>query len=511
MRRLLPAFLAVATAASLTAPAAAQDKTSPNMSLVDNVAYEQFDNRPKNYGTDVEFARLGGRRIAVAGSYYNGMHLVDVTSPTRSRTVGRYDCAILQGDVQVFRAADGSKRTLAAYTADSATTETDSQCFKDAAKRGFDAIADDGRGKQGTFIADITNPRKPKTISFVEVKQGSHNMTVHPSGGWLYNSNSELIANSTAPAIEIIDIRDPDQPMPAGELALTALPGLGTESHDITFNKSGTRAYSAALSHGVVIDTTNPAQPKVVSEFDDESINVWHQADPVSIKTSEGTKSFLIAEDEFAGAAGGPVCPSGGVHIYDITGEKEKAPEKVGYWNIDDFGPTQDPEGTCTAHVFDIHEREQLMTMAFYNGGVRVIDLAGLATGEGIKAIGSYQTEDADTWSFKAPVVSRSGVWYAFGNDIARGLDVYRYDGRRPKATNPGTWIPGPALDPSAVTGAGGSAGAPSTVVGGITQVAAGAARDTTTSGATARQASASGASASLDAYRMNCLLKTQQ
>jgi hypothetical protein len=504
MRRLLPAFLGVAVLAIPAAPAAAQDKTSPNMSLVDNVPYEQFDNRPKNYGTDIEFLQLGKKRYAVGGSYYNGMHIVDISKPGRNRRViGRYDCAILQGDVQIFKAADGSKRTLAAYTADSATTETDSQCFKDAEAKGFDAIADDGRGRQGTFIVDLSNPKKPKTVSFVEVPQGSHNMTVHPSGGWMYNSNSDLMT-STSPAIEIIDIRDPDKPAKSGELALTTLPGLGTESHDITFSDDGKRAYSAALSHGVVIDTTNPGAPAILTEFDDESINVWHQSDPVTIQTSEGPKTFLIAEDEFAGAAGGPVCPSGGVHVYDITGENEKAPVKVGYWNIDDVGPTHDPEGTCTAHVFDIHEDEQLMTMAFYNGGVRVIDLAGLATGDGLKAIGSYQAADADTWSFKAPRVSRTGTWYAYGNDIARGMDVYRYDGRRPQATNVGTWIPGPALDASSL----GGAATTTTASNGIVQVAAGAARATVTK-ATARAASAG--ATSLKGYRMSCLLTTQK
>lgn len=474
MRRLLPAFLGVAVLAILAAPAGAQDKTSPNMSLVDNVPYKAYKTRPANYGTDIEFLQLGKKRYAVGGSYYNGMHIVDISRPGRNRrVVGRYDCAIVQGDVQIFKAADGSKRTLATYTSDSATTETDSQCFKDAEAKGFDAIADNGRGRQGTFIVDVSNPRKPTTLSFVEIPQGSHNMTVHPSGGWLYNSNSDLLT-STSPAIEIIDIRNPAKPTKAGELALTPLPGLGSESHDITFSDDGRRAYSAALSHGVVIDTTNPGAPTILTEFDDESINVWHQSDPVTIQTSAGPRTFLLAEDEFAGAAGGPVCPSGGLHVYDITGEREKAPVKVGYWNIDDFGPTQDPEGTCTAHVFDIKEDEQLMTMAFYNGGVRVIDLAGLATGEGLKAIGSYQTANADTWSFKAPRVSRDGVWYAYGNDMKRGMDVYRYDGRRPKATNVGTWIPGPALDASTVTGAGQQA---ATTKAGIVQVAAGAAR----------------------------------
>ena len=60
--------------------------------------------------------------------------------------------------------------------------------------------------------------------------------------------------------------------------------------------------------------------------------------------------------------------------MYEITGELEKAPEKVGYWNIDDASYSGEPTGTCTAHVFRIHEREQVMTAAFYNGGVRVVD-----------------------------------------------------------------------------------------------------------------------------------------
>ena len=29
-------------------------------------------------------------------------------------------------------------------------------------------------------------------------------------------------------------------------------------------------------------------------------------------------------------------------------------------------------------HVFEIHEDAQVMTIAFYNGGVRVVDLCGL-------------------------------------------------------------------------------------------------------------------------------------
>jgi hypothetical protein len=122
----------------------------------------------------------------------------------------------------------------------------------------------------------------------------------------------------------------------------------------------------------------------------------------------------------------------------------------VGYWNIDDVGFSGNAEGTCTAHVFRIHPREQVMTAAFYNGGVRVVDLSGLAgislgssqlVGEGMKEIGYYRMPDANTWSAKTPQIDRRGDFYLFGNDIARGLDIYHFKGEGKKPRSRGRWM----------------------------------------------------------------------
>ena len=93
------------------------------------------------------------------------------------------------------------------------------------------------------------------------------------------------------------------------------------------------------------------------------------------------------------------------MHVYDITGELENEPGKVGYWNIDDDPPDRPTRRhRCTAHVFDIHEDEKIMTIAYYNGGVRVVDLSGLAgislggtqlVGAGMKEIGFYRVDGA--------------------------------------------------------------------------------------------------------------------
>jgi hypothetical protein len=421
--------------ALVPASAVAQDRHSRNMSLVKNLPYEARNGDIPNYGTDIEFARIGGRQYALAGSYRNGLQIVDVTRPRRSEIVAVYDCGVTQGDVQVFRQADKPGRVFAGYTSDTYGDGT-STCYREAEALGFNVRKPNGQGKNGTFIVELTNPLAPTTVSFVEVEQGSHNHTIHPSGRYLYNSNSDLIT-SFQPAIEVFDISDFAAPLKVGELPLPTRPGLGTESHDITFSDDGNRAYSAALSQGVVIDTTDPAAPSIVSSWLDPAINVWHQADPYSA----GGRDFVFVEDEFAGAAGGPVCPSGGFHIYEVTGALEQAPKKVGYWNIDDVGPTHDPAGTCTAHVFDIHERRQLMTVAYYNGGVRVVDLSGLHGGEGLRQVGFYKTENADSWSAKTPRIERDGSFWLYGNDIARGLDVYRYDGTAPVSDSRGTWL----------------------------------------------------------------------
>ena len=447
LRRLPLAVLAAFLA--LPAVASAENRHSDSMSFVKNLPYTVREDLGQSipYGTDLAFGEIRDHRYAFAGSEINGLQIVDITRPAQARIVKAYDCAVSQGDTQVFTRKN---RSYVTYANDyqKSTRAGGSQCYRDVVRRGFtDAVDASGKSRLGTLIIDVTNVKKPKTVSFVSFPNGSHNMTVHPSGRYLYNSNSDLITTVTrGPAIEVVDISNLDQPEQVAALPLTPLPGLGTESHDITFNKDGTRAYSAALSHGVIIDTEDPADPSIVSEFDDESINVWHQMNPVTI----GGRNFVIAEDEVAGAAAPGVCPTGGVHVFDVT--DETLPLKVGYFNIDDPA-LRNADDTCTAHVFDIHEDEQIMTIAYYMGGVRVLDLSGLAdapigigqgeqtVGGAIREVGHYVMGDANAWSAKTPFIAKDGSFYLYADDINRGFDVYRYDPANAPSANAGTFV----------------------------------------------------------------------
>jgi hypothetical protein len=456
LRRVTLTALAALLALPAAAPAA-ENRHSDSMSFVKNLRYEIPEKYGQKvpYGTDVEFAKIKGKRYAFAGSEMNGLQVVDITTPERASFASVYDCAISQGDTQVFTRG---RSTYVTYTNDyeANALAASSRCYKETDKR-FDSIDEEGNARLGTFILDATNPRRLKAVSFVSFPRGSHNMTVHPSGDYLYNSNSDLVIDATLPAIEVVDIRNFKRPEQTALVSLTPLPGLGADSHDITFNEEGTRAYSAAVSHGVILDTTDPAQPTIVSEFDDEAINVWHQADPVTI----GGRDFLIVEDEVGGAAGPGVCPTGGVHVFDIS--EEAVPVKVGYWNIDDIA-ARDALDTCTAHVFDIHEDEQIMTIAYYMGGVRVVDLSGLAdlpigVGQGetaipgaMRQIGHYVMSDANAWSAKTPVIEPDGDFYLYADDINRGLDIFRFDASRAPSADAGTFVSAAAAQRSALT-----------------------------------------------------------
>ena len=461
MRRItLPAVFALTLLVSLFPPVSAtadEGTHSENISHVKQIQYEARNGgKAGGGGTDIEFVEIAGSEYALAGTYRNGLQIVDISEPTEAVVAAVYDCGITQGDMQVFERAG---RTYATYTSDTYGDGT-SPCYQEAAALGFNVKKANGSGRNGTFIVDLTDPLKPTTVSFVEVPQGSHNQTVHPSGDFLYNSNSDLITTAGTQAIEIYDIRDFANPVLVTELSLPLRPGLGTESHDITFKADGTRAYSAALSQTVIINTENPAEPSIVSSFVDPAINVEHQADPVSLTDPESgeTRDFLIVEDEYAGAAGGPHCPSGGVHVYDITGDLERNPSKVGYWNIDDMRVTS-PTGRCTAHVFDVQEDEGIMTIAFYNGGVRVVDLAGLVgyslgdtalVGDPMVEIAHYYFDNSDTWAAKTPKIHPvTGDFYLYSNDQNRGLDIFKFEGdgvppgrdKPRKSKTQGTWM----------------------------------------------------------------------
>jgi hypothetical protein len=414
------------------------------------------------------------RVFNLMGTYNNGMHITDITVPEEAGVVSRWDCGILQADVFVFEQTDdaGEVRSYAAYTLDAtANVVGDSECAQTLADRGERV-----RGK-GTFIADVTDPYRPETVSFLQMRKGSHQTTVHPGGDYVYNSAAVVgVDAQNIGTIEVYDVSDPHNPELVDELRLET----GLDSHDMTFSDDGERLFVAALTHSFVIDTSDPANPSVISRIFDPAINIHHDAHRVTVGTPAGERDFLLLGDELGGATPAGFCPGGGIHVYDITGPLEAAPVKVGAFFIPEIRATPvDPGGvrTCTAHVIQPLEGTTLLSVAWYNAGVRILDYSGLAdlgaagvsvgaAGQtltpGIQEVGHSRFANSNVWSAKVHEVAEDGSFYIYGGDTARHLDIWKFSPDGAASEQRGSWLsPQEALSkaqslPSATTLAGG-------------------------------------------------------
>jgi hypothetical protein len=170
-----------------------------------------------------------------------------------------------------------------------------------------------------------------------------------------------------------------------------------------------------------------------------------------------GKRTYLVITDEFGGAAGNGFCPGGGLIIYDITGSLETTPVFVGAWFIPQVEPvdpvTRGGRGSvgvlpaCTSHVLRFYPEEALMTIGWYSGGVRVVDISSLVgvsagavpalgdtgqSGVGMREIGYFYFPNSNSWAAKTPEITKDASgnrsFYLYSNDIARGFDVFHFN-----------------------------------------------------------------------------------
>ncbi len=61
-----------------------------------------------------------------------------------------------------------------------------------------------------------------------------------------------------------------------------------------------------------------------------------------------------------------------------------------------------------------------------------------------MKEIGSARFPGSDTWSAKTPQINaRTGDFYLYANDMARGMDIWKFDGAGAKPAKQGRWMGG--------------------------------------------------------------------
>jgi hypothetical protein len=261
----------------------------------------------------------------------------------------------------------------------------------------------------GVVILDLADPAHPKIASTFdqELTGGVHNM---------FAQNDYLFAISGGSKYVIIDVRDIYKPKYVSEYRHP-----NARIHDL-WVRDGI-AYSAQGGVGVVVvDVGNGRyggsieQPKLITTY---KVNSGHEIYPYFQQKTGRTYLFIGDEEmsrrgrvwegtqySLAGPDGKPprngiAQTSGGyTHIVDFTDPLNPLP--VGRYHLEDYG----------SH--DIIVEDDILYQAYYDGGVRVVDVSGELMGnltDQNREIAVFKPYDPDAYTPNAPFVMNAMPW----------------------------------------------------------------------------------------------------
>jgi hypothetical protein len=257
----------------------------------------------------------------------------------------------------------------------------------------------------GVVILDLATPAHPKIASTFDqnLTGGVHNA---------FATNDYLFAISGGEKYVIIDVRDIYNPKYVSEYKHP-----NARIHDL-WVRDGI-AYSAQGGVGAVaVDVGNGKyggtieKPKLISVF---PINSGHEIYPYYQKSTGKTYLFLGDEEmnrqgrvwegtNYRGAMttpGGIAQTSGGyTHIVDFTDPMN--PKKVGRYHLEDYG----------SH--DIIVEDDVLYQAYYDGGVRIVDVSGELLGnlaEQRREIAVFKPFDPQGFTANASFVMNAMPW----------------------------------------------------------------------------------------------------
>ena len=382
---------------------------------------------------------------------FHGMNFYNVEDPRRPQLRVSVPCPGGQGDVSVygkllFMSVEQTRGRL------------------DCGPQGVTGVVSAERFR-GVRIFDISDFENPRQIAAIQTCRGSHthslvvdpddkeNIYVYGSGTAGVRSGEELAGcsggapnedpNTALFSIDVIQVplKAPEtakivnRPRIFADPASGAIAGLwmgGThgeqtqrtsvtnQCHDITTYPALGLAAGACSGNGILLDISDPVNPKRLDAAIDTNFAYWHSA----TFNNDGTK--VIFTDEWGGGTA-PRCRTtdlltwGANAIFDIVDKKLVF---RGYFKMP--APQTDLEN-CVAHngsLIPVPGRD-IMVQAWYQGGVSVFDFTD---GANAVEIAYFDRGPADP----AKLIT-AGYWstyfyngYIYGSEIARGLDILK-------------------------------------------------------------------------------------
>jgi len=260
-------------------------------------------------------------------------------------------------------------------------TMADSLIVENATTLGDIQVSDDGallvvateRDNGSIVIYDLTDPLKPSRLARYQTPNttnGVHTAEVARVDGTLY---AFLSIDPPDARLVIVDLSNPEDPREVmvrtmgnpfvhdvfvrDGLLFTALWNDGVTIWDVGGgSKGGTLADPVQIGNV----RTAPWSPSVTGS---EAHNVWWFHDAGG---SADAKRFVFVGEEAPGTGGTVLNSSNGdIHVVDVS--DMSAPREVAFYHV----------GGAGTHNFSVDEERGILYAAYYNAGVRAIDVRG--------------------------------------------------------------------------------------------------------------------------------------
>jgi hypothetical protein len=282
----------------------------------------------------------------------------------------------------------------------------------------------------GVVLLDLTTPAHPAVASTFdqELTGGVHNM---------FATNDYLFAISGGDKYVIVDVRDLAHPKYVSEYDHP-----NSRVHDV-WVRNGI-AYSSEWGTGVVaVDVGNGKwggtieQPKLIGTFATTS-GATHEIYPY-IQQATG-KVYLFLGDEIMSRQGRVW--EGTNYLQNINQKGGPPQTSAGYTHIIDFTDPEHPKNIAKYHQeefgsHDIIVEDDVMYQAYYDGGLRVVDVSGELVGnlaEQRREIAVYKPFDPAGYTANASFVMNAMPWkgHVLFTDFNSGLWSARLEPKTP-------------------------------------------------------------------------------
>ena len=414
---------------------------------------------------------------------YNGINFYDIDNPAQTKLGTSLVCPGGQGDVSVsgnrhFMSAEAMNGRIDCGTQgipvpEAAAAPPPAPEPPPAAGGAGAPAARGGRRPtppspdrfRGVRIFDISDLKNPKQVATVQSCRGSHthtllidpkdkdNVYVYISGTGPVRQAEELTgcsggdpkANPETALFRIdiikVPLAHPEQakivssPRIFTDTQTGDLDGLwkggthgeGTQStsttnqcHDITIYSAMGLAAGACSGNGILLDVSDPVNPKRIDAVSDPNYAYWHSA------TFSNDGSKVLYTDEWGGGAQPRCRPTDPMHwgadaIFSLSNRKLTLSS---YYKMP--APQSDLEN-CVAHngsLVPIPGRD-IFVQAWYQGGLSMVDFTDPTH--------PFEIAYFDRGPLDAVKRGTGGFWsvywyngYIYGSEIARGVDVFR-------------------------------------------------------------------------------------